>query len=60
MNQSTMQAFDNDQQQQLMLLQSISYGKGEEIKNGDKNDGDIDMQLDEGSHTYDEFAEISF
>jgi hypothetical protein len=43
-----------------MLLQSISYGKGEEIKNGDKNDGDIDMQLDEGSHTYDEFAEISF
>ncbi len=48
-----------------MLMQSISYGSNKEeqkINVGNKDQSeDMEMQdEDEGSHTYDEFAEITF
>ena len=59
-----MQTLDDDQQEKLMLMKSISYGSKEETKqvlyNNQEEKEDMVMQDEEGSHTYDEFAEIVF
>jgi hypothetical protein len=58
------QTLDEDQQEKLMLMKSISYGSKEETKqvlyNNQEEKEDMVMQDEEGSHTYDEFAEIVF
>jgi len=47
-----------------MLMKSLSYGSKEETKqvlyNNQEEKEDMVMQDEEGSHTYDEFAEIVF